>query len=125
MPPETEANRHERIRQRSYQLLEHARKARKDYNSTEARASMSKLFQERSSQTPYGWQLDVAEAILLGLDSVVIAGTGRGKTIPFMLPLLLRPKKMVIIISPLKVLQRDQVCNQKHLFYDSICYLGD
>ncbi|KAF8798685.1 hypothetical protein BYT27DRAFT_7122750 [Phlegmacium glaucopus] len=87
---------------------------------------MSKLFQERSSQTPYGWQLDVAEAILLGLDSVVIAGTGRGKTIPFMLPLLLRPKKMpVIIISPLKVLQRDQVCNQKHLFYDSICYLGD
>ncbi|KAF8814923.1 hypothetical protein BYT27DRAFT_7081165, partial [Phlegmacium glaucopus] len=111
---------HKRIQQQSCQLLQHARKARKDYNSTEAQASMSKLFQERSSQTPYGWQLNVAEAILLGLDSVVIAGTGHGKTIPFMLPLLLCPKKMVIIISPLKVLQRDQVCNQKHLFYDSI-----
>ena len=69
------------------------------------------LFEARSGKTPYDWQLDVTEAILLGLDSMVIAGTGSGKTIPFMLPLLAHPEKMVIIISPLKVLQRDQVCD--------------
>ena len=59
--------------------------------------------------TAIDWQLDVTEAILLKLDSLVISGTGSGKTIPFMLPLLAHPEKVVIIISPLKVLQRDQV----------------
>ncbi|KAF8239110.1 hypothetical protein L208DRAFT_994930, partial [Tricholoma matsutake] len=57
---------------------------------------------------PHDWQLDVAEALLLGIDSVVIAGTGSGKTILFMLPLLSNPEKMVLIISPLKILQCDQ-----------------
>ncbi|KAJ7506438.1 hypothetical protein B0H11DRAFT_1707242, partial [Mycena galericulata] len=38
---------------------------------------------------PYDWQIEVAEALILGLDAVVIAGTGAGKTIPFMMPLLL------------------------------------
>ena len=51
------------------------------------------------------WQLDVTEAIMLGLDSVVIAGTGAGK----MVPLLLSKHKKAIITSPLKVLQADQV----------------
>jgi bloom syndrome protein len=49
------------------------------------------------------------EAILLGLDTVIIAGTRAGKTIPFMLPLLLHKDKLMIVISPLKVLQQDQV----------------
>jgi bloom syndrome protein len=39
----------------------------------------------------------------------VVAGTGAGKTIPFMMPLLLHPEKFVLIISPLKILQEDQV----------------
>lgn len=73
------------------------------------------LFSEQSGFKPYGWQLDVAEAILLGLDCVVIAGTGSGKTIPFMLPLLLHPNKMALIISLLKVLQQDQVCWAIHI----------
>jgi ATP-dependent helicase YprA (DUF1998 family) len=43
--------------------------------------SLSKLAQAKR-KTPYDWQLDVTEAILLGLDStVVIAGTGSGKTV--------------------------------------------
>jgi ATP-dependent helicase YprA (DUF1998 family) len=69
------------------------------------------LFSEQESHfSPREWQLDVAEALLLGIDTVVIAGTGSGKTIPFMLLLVLNPEKMVLIISPLKVLQCDQVC---------------
>ncbi|KAJ7149091.1 P-loop containing nucleoside triphosphate hydrolase protein [Mycena filopes] len=56
----------------------------------------------------YEWQIDVSEAIVLGLDAVVIAGTGAGKTIPFMMPLLLDRSKFVLVISPLKILQEDQ-----------------
>lgn len=104
---------HEAIKARSmarlHQACETAAKNR-TYNSQDTRNRLDSIFSEQSGFKPYGWQLDVAEAILLGLDCVVIAGTGSGKTIPFMLPLLLHPDKMALIISPLKVLQQDQVC---------------
>ena len=60
---------------------------------------------------PRMWQLDVAECLLLGIDCEVIAATGAGKTLPFVLPLLVRPDKMVIILSPLDALELDQVRN--------------
>ena len=48
--------------------------------------------------------------MVTGVDSLVIAGTGTGKTMPFMMPLMLDSKKKALIISPLKILQADQVC---------------
>ena len=59
---------------------------------------------------PYDWQLDAAESLILGLDCV-IAGTGAGKTIPFVLPLFAQDSrdKLVLIISPLNALKTDQV----------------
>ena len=54
----------------------------------------------------YGWQLGVTGTILLG---VVIAGTGAGKIMTFMMPLFLDRKRKVLIISPLKILQEHQV----------------
>ncbi|KAJ7583101.1 P-loop containing nucleoside triphosphate hydrolase protein [Mycena floridula] len=56
----------------------------------------------------YEWQLDVEEAVSLGLDCTLVAGTGMGKTIPFMLILLPEEKRRIVVVSPLKVLQRDQ-----------------
>ncbi|KAH9958297.1 hypothetical protein BC827DRAFT_1344993 [Russula dissimulans] len=58
---------------------------------------------------PYSWQLDICEALLLGLDCIVITGTGAGKTMPFIMPLLVDPtkKKVVVIISPLNALEHD------------------
>jgi bloom syndrome protein len=107
---------HECLHARSYRNLEKAREnaSRKSgYDSSKTRQDITLLFRERFGTDPYEWQLDVTEAILLGLDSVVIAGTGAGKTMPFMMPLLLDRKKKVLIISPLKVLQADQVCSCK------------
>jgi ATP-dependent helicase YprA (DUF1998 family) len=75
----------------------------------QTRSQLKQIFYRRFGKDPYEWQLDVTEAILLGLDSVLIPGTGAGKTMPFMMPLLLDKHKKVIIISPLKVLQVDQV----------------
>ena len=45
-----------------------------------------------------------------GLDSVLIAGTGSGKTMPFMLTLKYDHQATVLVVSPLKILQDDQVC---------------
>jgi ATP-dependent helicase YprA (DUF1998 family) len=109
---------HERLHARSYRNLEKAREnvSRKSgYDSSKTRQDITLLFRERFGTDPYEWQLDVTEAILLGLDSVVIAGTGAGKTMPFMMPLLLDGKKKVLIISPLKILQADQVRSCKFL----------
>ena len=114
MSDERSTNRHANICIRSYKLPEDARLAASTsdpaYDTRQTRSAITQLFKARSGKTPYDWQLDVTEALLLGLDSMVIAGTGSGKTIPFMLPLLVHPEKIIIVISPLKVLQRDQVC---------------
>jgi ATP-dependent helicase YprA (DUF1998 family) len=112
VPVMSNADRHEAIKINSQRLLQAARDAlrkKSGYDSRATRLEMKTCFSDRSSLEPYDWQLDVAEALLLGLDSIVIAGTGSGKTIPFMLPLLIHPEKMILILSPLKVLQRDQV----------------
>ena len=97
--------------------LENARKTaakKSNYDSQKSRSDLKRIFQERFGSDPYDWQVDVSEALILGLDSVVIAGTGSGKTMPFMMPLLLDAKKKIIIISPLKVLQLDQVSGYDH-----------
>jgi len=51
----------------------------------------------------------------VGLDCSVIAGTGAGKTMPFVMPLFLDPKKIVVVISPLNALEEDQVNTCHHL----------
>jgi len=110
---------HNQVRARSYRILDNARRQaarRNGYNSTETRSQLTAAFRERFGMTPHIWQLDVTESILVGLDSIVIAGTGAGKTMPFMMPLLLDEEKRIIIISPLKVLQEDQVCHDTFIF---------
>ncbi|KAG6806832.1 hypothetical protein H0H92_009901, partial [Tricholoma furcatifolium] len=95
---------------RSYANLVAARKSaieRNKYSSEETRQRLTQLVRDRFHNDPYAWQLDVAEALVLGLDCVVIAGTGAGTTMPFMMPLLLDHEKTILIISPLKVLQAD------------------
>ncbi|KAJ3483954.1 hypothetical protein NLJ89_g12020 [Agrocybe chaxingu] len=125
-PDQTHA--HARDRARSYKNLNAARREAANttnYDSATTRATLIRIFRERFGADPRDWQLDVAEAILLGLDSVVIAGTGAGKTIPFMLPLLLDEKKKVVVISPLKVLQEDQADRFKKLKLAAVAVNGD
>ena len=62
---------------------------------------------------PHDWQLQAALKVLEGSDGVVIAGTGKGKTMVFALlglaVKLTRTKGHYIIVSPLKALEGDQV----------------
>ena len=76
-----------------------------NYDSERTRQAMSQKLQDVfEGRIPYDWQLDAAEAIILGLDCIVVAGTGAGKTIPFVLPLFVQDHrdKLVLIISPLR-----------------------
>ncbi|KAJ7199390.1 P-loop containing nucleoside triphosphate hydrolase protein [Mycena pura] len=87
----------------SQRILKAAReraRRKRNYDSAQTRRDLARLFEA---------EFDVSEAIVLGLDAVVIAGTGAGKTIPFMMPLLLDRTKFVLVISPLKILQEDQL----------------
>ncbi|THU89188.1 P-loop containing nucleoside triphosphate hydrolase protein [Dendrothele bispora CBS 962.96] len=78
------------------------------YNSTDTRNLMQATFTQKFGKPAYDWQLNVSEALILGLDCIVVAGTGSGKTIPFMLPLLGDDHFRILVISPLKILQQDQ-----------------
>ncbi|KAH9915001.1 P-loop containing nucleoside triphosphate hydrolase protein, partial [Fomitopsis serialis] len=82
------------------------------YDSEAARQYIREKFIEANADgmTPYDWQVDVTEATKLGLDCIVIAGTGAGKTMPFAMPLLADEtgRKIVVVISPLNELERDQ-----------------
>ncbi|KAK7059556.1 bloom syndrome [Favolaschia claudopus] len=119
---------HGQQRVKSQRLLrdsrENARKKR-GYDWQATRRDLTRLFENSFKKPPYEWQLDVAEALILGLDSVVIAGTGAGKTIPFMLPLFLHRDKFVLIISPLKILQADQTARFNALGLAAAAVNGD
>ncbi|KAJ7055140.1 P-loop containing nucleoside triphosphate hydrolase protein [Mycena amicta] len=103
MPPEVQ-DRHPGLRERSRQVLDDVRRlaaAEFGYDSSKTRNAMDDVFKKSSACHAYPWQLDVAEALLLKVDCLVIAGTGSGKTTPFMLPLLLpeNKAKIVLIVS--------------------------
>lgn len=60
---------------------------------------------------PALWQVHVISRILRGFDCIFLAGTGYGKSLIFEELAVLGGKgKVVLVICPLKVLKRDQVC---------------
>ncbi|KAJ3724389.1 P-loop containing nucleoside triphosphate hydrolase protein [Lentinula raphanica] len=103
---------HEKDYKRSQKKLEIARmeaSRRTGYDSKSTRALLSSEFTRiTGGLSAYTWQIDTAEALLLGLDCSVIAGTGAGKTMPFVMPLFIEKEKRVVIISPLNALEEDQ-----------------
>jgi hypothetical protein len=63
----------------------------------------------RFTIVPRVFQLQASLAILNGRDNIITAGTGSGKTLCLLVPILLRPDSISITISPLKRLQVTQV----------------
>lgn len=118
-------------------LLENARKDAKvdrdgkSFDSETFRNDITAATLQATKSTPYTWQLDVAEALYLGLDAVVVAGTGYGKTLPFVLGHFVNPDAITIIISPLNALEYDQVSlkmkydTRKFTFLDPGCSLQE
>ncbi|KAI0630350.1 P-loop containing nucleoside triphosphate hydrolase protein [Trametes polyzona] len=104
---------HDEDHKHSYAVLQAARDAAaastRKYDSNATRKKLIEEFGARTGRkTPYDWQLDVAEALLLGVDCIVIAGTGSGKTMPFVMPAFIESEKIYFILSPLNALEKDQ-----------------
>ena len=59
---------------------------------------------------PDAWQLELISRVLRGFDAILLAGTGYGKSLIFEgLAAVGGAKRVVLVISPLKALERDQV----------------
>ena len=117
--------------QKSIDILDNARETASTVNSYNTQAPreaiVSRCEEAFGGNKPYDWQVDITEALLLGLDCVAIAGTGAGKTMPFGMPLLMDDckSKMVIVISPLNDLEAEQVSMVSEVFWisDKIIFL--
>merc|ERR1712151_935021 len=68
------------------------------------------------------WQQPVLQAWERGQDSLILSGTGSGKSLCFQLPALLA-NGIVIVISPLIALMRDQVASLMEKGVPA-CFLG-
>ena len=78
----------------SYALLSEARAKETGYNSQATRRALSALVPAACPTiTLHDWQVVPAEALTLGLDATVIAGTGSGKTLHWAMPLLLEENR--------------------------------
>ncbi|KIL61089.1 hypothetical protein M378DRAFT_1059936, partial [Amanita muscaria Koide BX008] len=65
---------------------------------------------EAFGKRPCLWQARTCEAILRGdRDVISIAGTGMGKTLTFWMPLLFRPQGILLVITPLNILGKQNV----------------
>ncbi len=78
---------------------------------------------------PDAWQLELISRVLRGFDAIVCAGTGYGKSLMFEgLAVLGGKNKVVIVISPLKALEHDQVrrlrCRVCGFVLISLVYVG-
>ncbi|KAH7910891.1 P-loop containing nucleoside triphosphate hydrolase protein [Hygrophoropsis aurantiaca] len=103
---------HEDEKNLSYQNLDKARElaATLGYSSETTRKALEEACKDHcNSRTPYPWQVDAAEAFYLSMDCTIIAGTGSGKTLPFIMPSFINKNKITFVISPLKTLEEDHV----------------
>lgn len=65
----------------------------------------------RTGKDPTWWQLQAAQTVIQRRDCVVSAGTGSGKTLPFVMPLFYDDGLVAVILSPLTALANEQVDN--------------
>jgi hypothetical protein len=79
-----------------------------DAYATEYRARLASTTESVTGYKPHAWQLDCAVATHLGRDVCVIAGTGFGKTLPFVMNCWMDPNLLVWIVSPLNALGNQQ-----------------
>ncbi|KAJ7841735.1 hypothetical protein B0H14DRAFT_3693692 [Mycena olivaceomarginata] len=120
---------HRRDAAKAVKILQKARTdAFKDrgYQSAPTRAKLRNEFLERNNgMVAHEWQIDMGEALLLGLDCSLIAGTGAGKTMPFVMPLFMESDKIIIIISPLNALEVDQASRFRKMGLSAVAVNGD
>jgi superfamily II DNA helicase RecQ len=81
--------------------------------SEDIKAAIQQIF----GYEPRSWQLSLAEKVLEGNDAIGLAGTGAGKSLVFAIlavaAQLAEFRGLVLVVSPLKSLENDQVSEFK------------
>ena|ERR1700761_7059888 len=86
--------------------------------------ALSDVTFERTGFRPKPFQLDAAETTCRQRDLALFAGTGFGKTVTMVMPCFLSTKIVAFIVSPLNVLEADQVRTLRiGLFINEVCSL--
>ena len=75
-------------------------------------------------QRLHAWQEGVLAAWMQGRDCLILSGTGSGKSLCFQAPVWLPPAGIVVVVSPLIALMRDQVLQITARRRCSACFLG-
>jgi ATP-dependent helicase YprA (DUF1998 family) len=78
-------------------------------SDADLRAELERNTRDATELIPHAFQLDAVIALWRNRDLIVIAGTGRGKTLAFVMPCFLSKMVTVVVISPLNALMDDQV----------------
>ncbi|KAF5335493.1 hypothetical protein D9611_012205 [Ephemerocybe angulata] len=71
------------------------------------------LSEDKLEKSPFDWQVEAAENLLRGEDTILDVGTGNGKSLTFLLPLLPNETDIVIVVSPLTALMMEQAESSK------------
>ncbi|KIJ15178.1 hypothetical protein PAXINDRAFT_12087 [Paxillus involutus ATCC 200175] len=128
-PLQSRTESHEKREQKAASLLAQACQTAKDKQNYDSSLTQRKIVEEFRARfnnlVPYDWQLNVTEALMLGLDCSVIVGTGAGKTMPFVMPLFAQPNKHVLIISPLNTLEEDQAQRFRKMGLSAVAVNGE
>ncbi|KDN35776.1 hypothetical protein RSAG8_11338, partial [Rhizoctonia solani AG-8 WAC10335] len=79
------------------------------------------LRRTKGDKGPHGWQLKVALGMLAGHDTLTIAGTGSGKTVPFVMPAFVLEKAIIWILATLNYIQEQQVKDFEGMGPSAVC----
>jgi len=112
----TQIESHAQQKEKSYSNLNKSQELVADYKSETTRQKLVEACLEQCNHRPHSWQLDATESFHLSLDCIILAGTGFGKSLPFVMPLMLDTEKILLVISPLNTLEVDQVSLRSYTY---------
>ncbi|CAE7190366.1 unnamed protein product [Rhizoctonia solani] len=79
------------------------------------------LKRTNGKKNPHDWQLKIALEMLAEHDTLTIAGTGFGKTLPLVMPAFVVEKAIIWILAPLNYIQEQQVKDFESMVLSAVC----
>jgi len=94
---------------------------RRDWAKTAKLAALDKIGHEKLGYELKDWQRNATAALLSGEDVLLLVATGGGKSLIFYLYALARPHDIIIVVSPLKMLEKNMVslCTKNKVVFSS------